>query len=378
MKTEQTNAQAMHEFFVILTRGDKALIKLGEQPEKIHYRSFSSEPEFLAYKKGSQIFDFYEGLIGGLRVDGPMVTFVAGNEDGDDWQDSLEFASQAEAEAFTVGLSDYRHQSYEIVKKGTPGFDFLAQFHFYNKNADDENFINALNGKATPSLLNRVPTVVLYKTADQITRVVASQPVRVIVLDADGVDLEEEAPRVIQIGDQELMVTDLNVAGAVGSSPYGEQGVDVEFVKKAIAVVEALPAGARANFNKPGKHAEPFPIIESVPVKHWDQYHDDSAAWTHQIDLVDQRMSNGQLYVTVGAREGEMDDLMSATAEVSSNPLNPVDAVPCIHVHFDGDNLAFSLFKTNDQIILRPEKDVSLSPTRVKVNGETELIYLVD
>jgi hypothetical protein len=100
---------------------------------------------------------------------------------------------------------------------------------------------------------------------------------------------------------------------------------------------------------------------QSVPVKHWECYGaNGTSAFTHQVDIDDQRVSNGQLYLTVGALGGDADDLLSATAEVNTNPENGVDQVPCLHIHFDSDALAFSAFKVNDKILLRLEAGVSI------------------
>lgn len=101
--------------------------------------------------------------------------------------------------------------------------------------------------------------------------------------------------------------------------------------------------------------------VQSVQVKHWESYGaEGTKPFTHQVDIDDQRSSNGQFYLTVGALEGDLDDMLSATAEVNTNPENGVDQVPCLHVHFDSDALAFSAFKVNDKIVLRLENGVSM------------------
>ena len=102
----------------------------------------------------------------------------------------------------------------------------------------------------------------------------------------------------------------------------------------------------------------------SVPVKHWDAYQVPDTVMTHQFDIEDQRKQNGQAFITVGALEGNPDDLLSVTMEVNTHPLNGLEHLPCIHVHFDGDNMAVSLFKVGDRILMRPE-------TMVRCNGFT-------
>jgi len=117
----------------------------------------------------------------------------------------------------------------------------------------------------------------------------------------------------------------------------------------------------------------------SVPVKYWDCYNSElPTVDTHQIDIVDQRQSNGQIFVDIGTIEGGLDDILSVTAEINTNPLNGIDHVPCVHVHFDGDNLAFSMFKVGDKILIRPETDVRIAPAREQVNGRPETLYWVE
>lgn len=98
----------------------------------------------------------------------------------------------------------------------------------------------------------------------------------------------------------------------------------------------------------------------SVKVKHWGAYHIEGTVPTHTIDVEDQRRSSGQVYVTAGQGEGDLDEILSITVEVGTNPLNGIDHVPVAHVHFDSDALAFSAFRVGNGIVLRPETDVTL------------------
>lgn len=104
--------------------------------------------------------------------------------------------------------------------------------------------------------------------------------------------------------------------------------------------------------------------LESVQVKHWETYEDDEAPALHQIDVQDMRATSGQVYVTAGSIDGKTEDMISAVAEINTSPANGVDHVPCLHVSFDADALAFSAFKVGDRILLRLEEGVSL--TRVE------------
>lgn len=116
----------------------------------------------------------------------------------------------------------------------------------------------------------------------------------------------------------------------------------------------------------------------SVKVKHWGAYGIEGTTSTHQFDIADQRTRNGQAFITVGAIDGDLDDMLSVTMEVNTNPLNGVDHVACAHVHFDSDALAVSLFKIGNKILIRTETEVSIQPFLQKVNGFTEKLYWIE
>lgn len=54
--------------------------------------------------------------------------------------------------------------------------------------------------------------------------------------------------------------------------------------------------------------------------------------------------------------------------------------MPCAHVHFDGDNLAVSLFKVGNKILVRPvsETDVIIEPIRKVAFGVPETMYWIE
>lgn len=97
-----------------------------------------------------------------------------------------------------------------------------------------------------------------------------------------------------------------------------------------------------------------------LPVKHWDAYAIDETVMTHEFEIDDHRNTSGQAFMTIAALGGNIDDLLSVSMEVNTNPANGIDQVPCAHVHFDDDNLAVSLFKIGGNILLRPETGVVL------------------
>lgn len=114
----------------------------------------------------------------------------------------------------------------------------------------------------------------------------------------------------------------------------------------------------------------------SVQVKHWDAYHSEYPTdMTHLLDVADQRQTHGQLFATLGALEGNVDDLLSITLEVNTNPLTGIEHVPCAHVHFDNDALACSLFKVGDNILVRPESGVTLEAFDAKAHGVNETFF---
>jgi hypothetical protein len=101
---------------------------------------------------------------------------------------------------------------------------------------------------------------------------------------------------------------------------------------------------------------------QSVQVKHCENYEaNNTDAFTHQVDIEDRLSINGQINLTLGALEGGLDDMISVTAEVNTNPENGVDQVPCLHVHYNDNELAFSAFKLNDKIALRLEAGVTIT-----------------
>lgn len=326
--------------------------------------SFDSNAEVEAYILASNVLrDEAKGLHS-FHMEGTTTIFEVLLDGGDVVTGSRTFKSYLECRAFQIGLRDFSGRNAWTAVKSADGNDF----------AHLQSIENAREAKIAAADAESRPTIVIYKSADQITRIVASQSVRVIVLDSDGVGLEEDAPRTLQIDDQELYVSDLIVTGKVGESQYGEQGVDENFVRQVVQNVQSLSPGSNVDFNKPGQYAEPFPTLKSVPVKHWGSYEDKDAPLTHQIDIEDQRLPNGQVYLTVGALEGHLDNLLSVTAEVTSSPNNEAEHLPCMRVHFNESAPAFTVFKSYDKIMLRPEEGVVLTAE----NGPDGLLYIVE
>lgn len=119
-------------------------------------------------------------------------------------------------------------------------------------------------------------------------------------------------------------------------------------------------------------------LVDIVPVKCWNDYNDDKGAMTHQIDVDDRRATAGQIFVDVGALEGPVDDFFGVTLEVNANPLNSAEYIPCMHIHFDSDNCALSLFKIGDRILMRPGTDRPHEQFIHQVHGVAEALYWID
>lgn len=329
-------------------------------PDEYMNPSFVTSAEVEAFLEASTLLREAGLKVHSHHVNGNTALFDVSYDGGPVFPRSKRFDRAPEACAFDHGLALLSER--DVVKIITS-----------NDRANFER-LSAIDANAQARRAKDLPTIVVYKTADQITRVVASQEVRVIVLDADsGVELVD-APRVLHIGDQELYVSDLLVNGRVGEHQNGEQGIDAEFVEQVVRFVEGMPAGSNVSFNKPGQHAEPFPILKSVPVKHWEGYEKKSAPLTHQIDIDDQRLSKGQFDLVVGALEGQLDNHLSVTAMVKSNPQNEAEQLPCVSVHFNEDAAAFTAFKVYDKILLQPAKGVVLS----EVQGPAGPMYVVE
>lgn len=155
-----------------------------------------------------------------------------------------------------------------------------------------------------------------------------------------------------------------------------------------VSEVVGCPSGAELCpdcFNQGGEAEAEMPSVTSVvPVKHWGCYNVDGTVFTHQIDITDVRRTEGQVYVTVGSPEGHLDEeMISATFEINTDPRFGIEQVgsvhvPCVHIHFDGDNLAFSLFKIGEKILLRPETDVKIEHFTHRTGRFSESFYWVE
>lgn len=156
-------------------------------------------------------------------------------------------------------------------------------------------------------------------------------------------------------------VDDINQASVLPYiPPQIKKNIDEELTAvQAVRTVTVTLVDATSSAAEPTQET----IKSSVPVSFWEDYNEaPPVAHAFIMDVDDQRTTNGQMYVDIGSREGHLDDMICLTMEVNRLPskadsdVNP--EVPCVHMHFDGDNLAGSFFKVADKIIFRPETDV--------------------
>lgn len=104
-----------------------------------------------------------------------------------------------------------------------------------------------------------------------------------------------------------------------------------------------------------------------VPVAYWNSTEygcEEDAPKDFLMSITDQRESNGQMYVDIASKEGDLDDILSLTIEINRLPESKTDT-QCVHLHFDNDNMCCSIFKQGDRYIVRPETDVTIRDTRL-------------
>lgn len=113
-------------------------------------------------------------------------------------------------------------------------------------------------------------------------------------------------------------------------------------------------------------------------IGYWDgiHYHEggdrDTEGLAFECEIRDMRRESGQVTVDIAPESGNPDDGLYAAFEI--NRLNgSKDECPCLHVAFDHDNMALSMFKQGDKFILRPETGVEIRST-VLPDGEAAFI----
>ena len=150
---------------------------------------------------------------------------------------------------------------------------------------------------------------------------------------------------------------------------YGEGGL--KFPCQAESIQHAISQCENAY---PGEAIQSASLddLKKIYVTYWDSAHYGCESQRSEsgffMEIDDRRQSNGQMFVDLGAEEGDVDDILSVAFEIGRLPGSRTDT-QVAHVHFDGDNLAASIFKQGKKYILRPETGVVVNSTRLP-NGE--------
>jgi len=151
------------------------------------------------------------------------------------------------------------------------------------------------------------------------------------------------------------MLLDVGMADAVATSDDADNcGDAAKFAEEAVK----LEIGS----------SRPKEARTSELIGYWDgiHYHEggdtETEGLSFECEIHDMRSTNGQVTVDIVPESGSLDDGLYTTLEI--NRLNGSrDECPCLHVAFDGDNMAFSLYKQGDKIILKLEADVEIRST---------------
>lgn len=118
-------------------------------------------------------------------------------------------------------------------------------------------------------------------------------------------------------------------------------------------------------------------VSSVVPVKHWDAYANPDHPMGFGFEIEDNRRHNGQAILTIAAEGGRLEDMLSVTMEVNTDPATGSE-VPAASVHFDDSGVAAYLYKIGDRILVRPESAVTLTPDTVNFHGINERVFWLE
>lgn len=114
-----------------------------------------------------------------------------------------------------------------------------------------------------------------------------------------------------------------------------------------------------------------------VPVKYWNAYEDPNHPMGFAFEIEDNRRHNGQAILTIAAEGGRLEDMLSVTMEVNTDPATGSE-VPAASVHFDDSGVAAYLYKIGERILVRPESEVTLTRDTVNFNGINESVFWLE
>ena len=116
--------------------------------------------------------------------------------------------------------------------------------------------------------------------------------------------------------------------------------------------------------------------VSTIDVAHFGLYGqpeiDEPLRMTHRMDISDQRVSNGQVYVDIGLAEGDLDEVICTIHEINADPLNGLNQVACVHLSPMDTDYCISIFLMADNMVMRLDDSVALEP----VDGRNDLYWL--
>lgn len=104
------------------------------------------------------------------------------------------------------------------------------------------------------------------------------------------------------------------------------------------------------------KTSGPTDCITRIPVGYWNSnvYRgDERGEKDFELEIDDQRAGSGKVFLTLGARDGQVDDHLGAVMEVARLP-GGADDLQSLRLT-QGDNLIAIFYKKGDSVIVRPE-----------------------
>lgn len=124
---------------------------------------------------------------------------------------------------------------------------------------------------------------------------------------------------------------------------------------------------------------EANPVPARVDVQHWahERYTGGVGLFpvtgeTFQMELEDHRSTSGQLWVTTAPVEGMIDQMLSICMEVGHLSTDSGD-FPAANIYFDSDNMAATLYRVNDTVVMRLAEGVQLR-SEVLDDGSTVFV----
>lgn len=246
MQTTKSIAQLPFVVLVLPAQEDIATFQRGQKPLNILTAAFSTSEEVEAYRDGFEVLEGECDEIEGLVIVGSEVTYSLSVDDVVTTE-TLQCSTPAEANAFAKGVEDSEgFRSPMILTAGDEGFDRL-------KGYADQEAVEALKHAEVPGITPEapyVPTIILYKDGDKITSVVASEEVRVVLLDVGPRAARDETLSSLVLEAGECFVTDLYVRSAPCAAAAGDVVVSAKKAEAIVSLVDRLASRTKAVTNE--------------------------------------------------------------------------------------------------------------------------------